>query len=244
MRKKILLILGASSDVGCAYVEKHCNDYDTIIAQYHCSKDKLTQIKDNIGDKLILYKIDCNNLEEIESFIKYMKQEDNLPTHVLHLTAPKVSNNRFSKLNWDSYDKDINIQIRFLVEILRVCLPSMSKSGGGKILVMLSSYTFNQPPKYMASYVTVKYALLGLVKALASEYVGKNICINGISPSMMETKFLDNVPELMVQQAALNHPLKRNIKVSEIIPTMHFLLSKDSDLITGQNICISGGETI
>ena len=59
---------------------------------------------------------------------------------------------------------------------------------------MLTSCTTNIPPKYLASYVTSKYALLGLVKALSNEYADKGIRINGISPSMIETKFLENIP--------------------------------------------------
>ena len=120
----------------------------------------------------------------------------------------------------------------------------MAKNKYGKILVMLTSCTTNIPPKYLTSYVTSKYALLGLVKSLANEYSDKGIKINGISPSMIETKFLKNIPELLVQQNAMNSPTGSNLCVDDVIPMFEFLLSDKSNSITGQNIAITNGNII
>lgn len=47
-----------------------------------------------------------------------------------------------------------------------------------------------------------KYALLGLLRTLSVEYEKKGIMINGISPGMMETKFLDGISRLVVEKFA------------------------------------------
>ena len=117
----------------------------------------------------------------------------------------------------------------------------MAKKKYGKIVFMLSSYTIGTPPSAMAHYVTSKYALLGLAKTLSSEYSSKKICVNSISPSMIETNFLSEIPEMMVQLTADKHPLKRNGMPSDVIPAIKFLLSDDSNFITGVNIPITGG---
>jgi 3-oxoacyl-[acyl-carrier protein] reductase len=108
---------------------------------------------------------------------------------------------------------------------------------------MLSSVVINVPPKALTQYTTIKYAMLGLVKSLASEYSDKNIQINAVSPSMVETKFLDNINEKLVELSAYNHPLKRNAQVNEITPIIKMLISKESDYINGVNIPITGGST-
>ena len=117
----------------------------------------------------------------------------------------------------------------------------MAKQKKGKVVVMLSSVVLNMPPKALTQYVVVKYALLGLVKSLASEYADKNIQINAISPSMIETKFLENINEKLVELSAYSHPLKRNAKVEDITPTIQMLISKESDYLNGVNIPITGG---
>ena len=78
---------------------------------------------------------------------------------------------------------------------LKYILPFMKKNKYGKILTILSSVTIGQPPGHMSSYVTSKYALLGLLRSLAAEYSKYKICINSISPGMINTKFLNEIPK-------------------------------------------------
>lgn len=121
---------------------------------------------------------------------------------------------------------------------------SYAKSSGmkGKVVYgMLSSYTIGVPPKARSQYVTVKYALLGLMKALASEYASKRITINCLSPSMVNTKFLSDINERIIEFTAESHPLKRIAEVSDVIPSIMLLLSDDSNYINGINLPISGG---
>ena len=117
----------------------------------------------------------------------------------------------------------------------------MAKFKQGKVVIMLSSEVINVPTKASTQYTTIKYALLGLVKSLASEYSDKNIQINALSPSMIETKFLDNMNKKLIELNAYNHPLKRNAHVNEITPIIKMLISEESDYINGVNIPITGG---
>jgi 3-oxoacyl-[acyl-carrier protein] reductase len=111
----------------------------------------------------------------------------------------------------------------------------------GKIIFMLSSSTLGVPPTSMAHYITAKYALFGLMKALAAEYAGKHIFINAVSPSMIETETLSEVHEKILEYAASQHPLKRNATPQDIAPVIKFLLSDDANYINGINIPITGG---
>ena len=117
----------------------------------------------------------------------------------------------------------------------------MAKLKKGKVLIMLSSYVLGVPPKALSHYTSIKYAMLGLAKSLASEYADKNIQVNTVSPSMIETKFLDNINEKFVELSAYSHPLKRNAQVDDITPIIKMLISKESDYISGVNIPITGG---
>jgi 3-oxoacyl-[acyl-carrier protein] reductase len=68
------------------------------------------------------------------------------------------------------------------------------KKRRGRVLVMLTEYvTMELPPRFMSDYIAAKYALLGLMKAAASEYGGKDLKINAIAPSMMDTSFLNGM---------------------------------------------------
>ena len=239
MTEKILLITGASSDIGKEIIEQTNEEYDYIIAHHNGDKENLIELKKKLKDKLILIEGNFKDKDATFQFVEDIKKIGKIPTHIVHLPAGKYENIKFSKLKWDKFENDLNIAFRSLVIILNNFLPIMAKNKYGKIVVMLTSCTTNIPPKYVASYVTSKYALLGLVKALANEYADKGIRINGISPTMIETKFLQNIPELLIEQNALNSPTGKNLSIEEVIPMFQFLLSDKSNSITGQNIAIT-----
>lgn len=118
-------------------------------------------------------------------------------------------------------------------------LPHMHRQRYGKIVLMLTANIFDKmPAKFQASYVAVKYALLGLMKSIAVEYEGKGITCNGVSPDMVRTKFLSDLPELLVEQYAANRPLKKILTVDDVVPAFEFLLSEGADCINGMNIGI------
>ncbi len=49
----------------------------------------------------------------------------------------------------------------------------------------------------------------------------------------METKFLSNLPELIIEQSAKNNRLGRNIRVDEVGPAIEYLLSDAVNAMTG-----------
>lgn len=242
MSKNIILIIGASSDIGLNLI-KNISEDAFIIAHYNSSDEKLLGLSKKITNELVTLKADLSKEHEIHGFIETVELNYGVPTKIIHLAAPKFENIRFKDIVWDGFQNDMNISLKSIVLILNRFLPKMAKLKQGKVVIMLSSVVINVPPKALTQYTTIKYAMLGLVKSLASEYAEKNIQINSVSPSMVETKFLDNINEKLVELTAYAHPLKRNAKIEEITPIIKMLISKESDYMNGINIPITGGST-
>lgn len=242
MAEQVLLVIGASSDCGLAVIKQIQHNYTCIYAHYGHTAEKLLELKETLGDKLVLIQDDFSGACGGETVLKVMEEKGVFPEHVIHFSAQPFRNIKFVKAEWDTFEKDLQISLRSAVIILQSVIKKLVKQKKrGKIVFMLSSVTENCPPKYLSSYVTVKYALMGLMKSLSVEYAQKGIMVNAVSPSMMETKFLREIPELVVQQTAANSPFGRNLRVEDVVPAFEFLLSDKADLITGQNIVVSGG---
>ena len=240
MSKNIILIIGASSDIGLDLI-KDINENCLILAHYNRSDQKLLDLSKRKEKNIIMLQADLSSEDDILSMINTIEEKYGIPNKIIHLAAPKFTNKRFKDLVWNDFQDDLNISLKSLIVILNKFLPKLAKEKRGKIVCMLSSVVLNIPPKALVQYTTVKYAMLGLVKSLASEYAEKNIQINAISPSMVETKFLENINEKLVELSAYNHPLKRNARVEDITPIIKMLISKESDYINGINIPITGG---
>ncbi|MDF1876056.1 SDR family oxidoreductase [Sulfurimonas sp. SAG-AH-194-I05] len=240
MSKDIILIIGASSDIGLNLI-KNIREGALIIAHYNSSNEQLLELSKNIDNELVTVKADLSKEDEINKLLETIELNCGIPSKIIQLAAPKFENIRFKDIVWDNFQNEINISLKSTILILNRFLPKMAKLKQGKIVLMLSSVVINVPPKALTQYTTIKYAMLGLVKSLASEYANKNIQINAVSPSMIETKFLDNINEKFVELNAYNHPLKRNANIDEITPIIEMLISKESDYINGVNIPITGG---
>ena len=237
----IILIIGASSDIGIELI-MNLQEECLVIAHYNSSNERLLQLEGRISNKLVAVKANLGSEDEIESLLNTIEADYGIPNKIVHLAASKLENIRFKDVVWEDFEKDINISFKSLVIILKRFLPKLAKEKRGNVVVILSSCVLGVPPKALSHYTTIKYALLGLVKSLASEYADKCIRINAVSPSMTETKFLSNINEKLIEISAQNNPLNRNATPSDIVPAVKFLLSGDASFINGANIPITGGE--
>lgn len=243
-REKIVLITGASSDLGMAFIQENIADYTKVIAHYHHPNDGFDGLLEQYRDKMIPVQADFSKPEEVERMVETLKKEKIAVTHIVHLVSLPAKSVRFHKSEVGEYEAMMQVSFYSIVEILKAFLPAMQKQKFGRILFLLSAYTTIPDPKYAAPYVASKYALLGLLKTISAEYAAKGITINGISPQMIETKFLQEVPELIVEQHKQVSPLGRLLQKEDILPTMKLLLSDEATAITGENISITGGNYI
>lgn len=239
---KILLVTGASSDVGIELIRTIGNDYDRIIAHYHSSDAGLDTLRGEISAEIIMIQADFNNIQSTDEFVLEIKKRDIVPGSVVHLAAPIARNNQFHKYDWSRFELEMNTSFRSIVKILRLLIPHMRKERYGRIVFMLTSYILGGvPPKYQSPYISSKYALYGLMRSLAAEYADRGITVNGVSPDMMETKFLSDIEDMIIHETAGKNPVGRNIRVTDVIPMIEYLLSEEAMCVTGQNIGITGG---
>lgn len=242
MNDKTLLVIGASSEVGIKLIETTGDDYSLIYAHYGHNVDELDKLKGRFNDRLVIIEDDLLSDDAGANVIKTIEERGIWPDHMVHLAAPKLENIRIKKAKWADFEKNLNVSLRSAFTISKPVLEHMVKEKKeGRLVYMLSSCTNGIPPRFMTPYVTAKYAMLGYVKSLATEYDSKNITVNGISPGMMETKFLSELIDFVAEENAQKSPFGRNLYVEEVIPAFKFLLSDDASRITGQNIVITGG---
>lgn len=241
--EKVLLVTGASSELGINLINKVYSDYKRIYLQYRNMNDQLQETIDYLKGKteIVLFKVDLSNVLDVNKMIADINESMILPNCIVHFPAPKAYNMQFHKDKWENYDLGWIVSVRSIVMILQAFVKNMARNKYGRIVFMLTNNTNNLPAKYQSSYVTVMYALLGLMKSLSVEYIDKGITVNGVSPDMMETKFLSNLPELIIEQNKANSPIGRNIYIKEVVPIMEYMLSDLGAAMTGQNIVISGG---
>lgn len=237
MKEKILLILGASSDLGIKFIESEIKKYDYIIAHYNKNINPLLKLQKRFPEKMSLKRADFNNIQDLQKFTEEIKNEK-IPTHIIHFPAIKCCLKRFDKFDMKRFEENMQISVFSIALILQNILPVMVKQHYGKIVFVLSIYTITDMQKYISDYIIAKFALLGLMKSLSAEYKDKGIRINGVSPDLIETKFLSELPHIVVDNIKSENSSKGILSISDVIPVIAYLLDEVSDSIYGQNIGI------
>ncbi len=242
MSSKVLLVVGASSDFGCEFINRYYKEYDLIIAHYNRSRQRLEELQSKIGSTLKLIQADLLDEASTYNMLKNIREKYGVPSYIIHIPASKMEYVKLSNTNWENIQESVDLHVKSAYLILKDFIPDMVKQNLGHIVLILSSCTCdNTPPKYILPYISSKYMLLGMMKSLSADYADKNITINAVSPSMTQTKFIQDVPKVVKKMAIADHPLKRLANVDDVVPMIQFLLSDDAKYITGQNILISGG---
>jgi 3-oxoacyl-[acyl-carrier protein] reductase len=134
---------------------------------------------------------------------------------------------------------DVNVTGAFLC--CRSIAPLMAKAGYGKIINISSAAIWLGRPGYL-HYVTSKAALLGLTRALANEVGKSGVRVNAVTPGSTRTE-IERATITAAEQEALasNGALGRVQYAADVVGTVLFLASTDSDFVTGQTINVDGG---
>ena len=145
----------------------------------------------------------------------------------------------FKNLKIEEFYDDFEINIVGLIKILKFYQPYLNQNSS---IVFISSLASKIGMPFHSSVSLVKSAIVGLCASLAAEFA-PNIRVNCISPSIfksnMSSRFLRN--EQSVERIRNKNPLNMIGDPTDIAKLLNFLLSDDSNWITGQNISIDGG---
>ena len=117
MSKNIILITGASSDIGQEVIKKFINDKNILITTYNKNKVK---IKKNSKGTIIKFKLDLLNEKKVLEFIKNLSKKKLIPNKLIHIASDPLKMSSFTDLKWSDYEKNLNIQIKsfFLISDL------------------------------------------------------------------------------------------------------------------------------
>jgi len=243
MSREVVVIAGASSDIGIALIRRLLTTGDAlIVAHSHAGGERFEELKaQDPNGRINAVSADFGSIESVDRLAEEIVQRFGPPSHLVYLPGLKLRYERFTKFDLEHFDRDLTIQVRAATALLKPLLPRMAKLPRAKIVFVLSSVTRGAPPKFMSMYAVVKQAQLGLMRALASEYAATGLTINAVSPAMVETRFLDEIPGIAKEMSAAATPRGRLATPEDVVGAILFLLSRDSDFITGIELPVAGG---
>ncbi|MDR5728522.1 MAG: glucose 1-dehydrogenase [Terriglobia bacterium] len=140
----------------------------------------------------------------------------------------------------EAWDKAVAVNLSSIFYFCRAVLPHMRERKYGRI-VNIASIAGKEGNPRMVPYSATKAGVIGLTKSIGKEVATDGICVNAVSPAVVQTKILDQLTPQQVDYMTERIPMRRTGKPEEIAAVVHFLASPDCSFVTAQCYDVSGG---
>ena len=232
---RTILITGATSSFGQELISRLPSDTRIIAVSRRILSNEMSSDPRVISVISDLAKTDF--LNDFDNKIDFSQVDE-----VVHFAAASMRMQNFSSNTSEQLLIDYQINFLSVVALLTRVVATRKQNPRQIRIVLMLTDMLRSAKKGETSYITSKFALLGLVNSLSAEFSGNDLRINAVSPSLVETKYVEHFPEFLRKDISNKHPMKRHCTVAEVIDSVEFLLSPQSSFINGQNIFINGGE--
>ena len=247
IKDKVIIVTGAARNIGQVYARRLAEEGAKIVACDVIDCEETAAIVRSKGAEVLPLHVDVTDEAQTQDMARRAVEEfgriDGLVNNAaLFQDLRADANEGFMDIDMDRWDKVFSVNVRGTFLCMRAVLPYMRDGGGGKI-VNIGSGTFLHSSRGRNAtnphYVSSKAAVMGLTRAVAKEMGQYNIKVNTLSPGGTDTTLSSGTVQPFKEETdrALNRPETPD----DLTGTLVFLLSPESDFITGQMIVVNGG---
>lgn len=240
-KDKSVIVTGGGGKIGKAYAMAFAKEGAKVALPDIASADHVVKAIQDMGGTAISMACDVSDEKSVKAMVD--KTADQFGTiDVLVNNAAYFMNvlkGPFWEMAVEEFDKAMAVNVRGVWLCAKAVFPYMKKQGNGKIINISSGTALNGSPNYI-HYVTSKGAVIAMTRALAREAGDYNICVNTVAPGFVVTEGRRVDPEFNKKRVE-SRSLKRTQVEGDLVGTVLFLASPDSDFMTGQLLNVDGG---
>ncbi|MCW8345285.1 SDR family oxidoreductase [Vibrio sp. ZSDZ65] len=234
LEDKIIVIIGGTSGIGEATAKRlHAAGGRLVIAG-------LDAVASNVDSLEALY-IDVDVTDEI-SLSELMAITFEHFGRIDVLVNCAGSTNGYSTIMESKkaeYDANYSVNALGTALAIKHAVPYMPLNSS---IINVASVAGTSGVPYLGALASSKWAVLGITKTAALELGSKQIRVNAVCPTSVDTPrahAAGGEPQLRMEQRAV--PLGRIGQPEEVAAVIHFLASQDSSFVNGQAVGVDGG---
>jgi 3-oxoacyl-[acyl-carrier protein] reductase len=239
LESKIAVITGGGRGIGKATAQLFTNEGATVvIAEFDEVSGQSTA--NELGAHYI--KTDISNEESVNALFNFVSSKFG-QLDILVNNAGILADSTLKKLDSDSFDAVINVNLRGVYLCGRAAANIMIEQGSGVIL-NASSVVAHHGNFGQTNYVASKAGVIGITKVWARELGKDGIRVNAVAPGFIQTNMTAGMPEKVVGMMGDKVPLKRWGQPEDVANAYTFLASDEASYITGAVLNVDGGVVV
>ena len=202
IKNKVIIITGASSGIGEA-TAKHLAQRGALVAlgaRREQRLDQLTQEIQHAGGRAVAFQTDVTKRAEVDALVKGTVDAFGR-VDVLINNAGVMPLSRIDKLQYDDWDRMIDINIKGVLYGIGAVLPYMQAQKSGHVINVASVAGHRVPLNNgSAVYSATKFAVRAISEGFRQEVKAYNIRTTIISPGAIQTELPDTVTDPDIKQ--------------------------------------------
>lgn len=242
---KVAVVTGGSRGLGAAICKKLAEEGAKITVNYERNSDSaetvVKKIKEKKGDAFS-FQCDVSQFTQVAQMMKKTMEK---------FGRIDILVNNAGTLRWafieeaspEEWKRVIEVNLMGTFYCSKAVIPYFKKLGYGKI-VNASTISANLPDVGISAYAASKAAITNFTRILAAELAPYNITVNAYAPGIIETDMVKGMISERGDKVLRQIALRRFGKPKDVADLVAFLVSKESDYITGVTIPIDGGMLI
>ena len=238
---RVAIVTGAARHIGAAYCRRLAQEGANIVIVDILDGEPVANEIRSKGGKALAIRVDVSKEEDTRRMaaeaVKAFGRIDILVNNAAIFI--NIQRHPFYEITGDEWDNVAAVNIKGPFLCVKAVFPQMKEQRNGKIINIASSTAYWGTPNFL-HYVASKGALIGMTRSLAREVGEFGICVNAIAPGLVEHEG-QNAPKELAELQLKARSIKRLQTPDDLMGTLVFLCSSDSDFMTGQSIVVDGG---
>lgn len=241
LKNQVVIVTGGAAGIGGALTTVLAQRGASVVA-VDINEEAGKKIADSNPEQIIFLKGDVSGKSVAKEAVQLAVSKFGKLTGLVN-NAHASRQKPLMDLTAEDWSLSFNTGFNATLYFMKAAYPELVKQGGS--IVNFGSGAGLAGLKEQASYAAAKEAIRGLSRVAANEWAEDNIRVNVVSPIALTegvTNWKEHYPE-QYNEVASQIPMNRfGDPQKDIAPIVAFLLSEDSQYMTGQTLMADGGD--
>ena len=258
LRGKVALVVGGGTTGGIGFATAEAfaaGDAAVALADLPSVPTATTLTKLSPQGRHSAHSVDVADAASVENLAKEVSERHGRIDVLVNAAATLIVQ-PFLEIDLASWERTFAINTRGQFLVAQAVARRMVAQGGGGRIVLIASNVGLTPRINNASYAASKAGVIHLVRAMALELGKHDITVNALCPGSTATTMLidnqtggdprrlDGIIKGSIEQWRTGIPLGRLAEPEDQAACCAYLASPAGRHVTGQAICVDGGQTL
>jgi NAD(P)-dependent dehydrogenase (short-subunit alcohol dehydrogenase family) len=240
---RAIIVTGAAQGIGATYAKGLAAEGALLTI---CDLQEPVEVANAIratGGKVVSLAADVTSAANVAAMVKATVDAYGTVHGLVNNAAlfGSLKQQHFTEISSDEWDKVMAVNTRGVFECVKACVPAMRAQKYGKIINIASGTLFKGTPNLL-HYVASKGAVVAMTRVMARELGADNIMVNCIAPGLTVSPAVrETYSQAEIDMNKASRALKREEEPDDLIGSLIFFCSGESDFVTGQTLLVDGG---